>query len=136
MSAEFVDTSVLVYAHQGGAGIKHRLAAELLERLFEDQSGALSIQVLSECYVTATRKLGMKAQEAEEILADLASWTIHRPAHGDLLRASRIHRQHKVSWWDALIINSAMELGCAVLWSEDLSTGRRFGGLTIRNPFA
>lgn len=136
MSAEFVDTNVLVYAHQGGAGVKHRQAAELLERLFEDQSGALSIQVLSEFYVTATKRLGMKAQEAEDVVADLASWNIHRPAHADLLRASRIHRQHKVSWWDALIVNSAMELGCSILWSEDLAVGRRFGGLTIRNPFA
>lgn len=136
MSVEFVDTNVLVYAHQGGAGAKHRIAVELLERLFEDQSGAISIQVLSEFYITATKKLGMKALEAEEIVADLGSWTIHRPAHADLLRASRIHRQHKVSWWDALIISSASELGCAVLWSEDLAAGRRFGSLSIRNPFA
>ncbi len=136
MSVEFVDTNVLVYAHQGGAGVKHLLAGELLGRLFEDQSGAVSIQVLSEFYVTAIKKLGMKAQEAEEIVADLGSWTIHRPAHADLLRASKIHRQHKVSWWDALIINSALELGCAVLWSEDLPSGHRFGGLTICNPFA
>jgi len=121
MSAEFVDTDVSVYAHQGGAGVKHRMAVELLERPFEDQSGDISIQVLS---------------EAEESVADLGSRTIHRPAHADLLRASRIHRQHKVSWWDALIINSALELGCAVPWSEDLAVGHRFGGLTIRNPFA
>lgn len=135
MSVEFVDTNVLVYAHESGAGAKHRQAVELLERLFEDQTGAVSIQVLSEFYVIATKKLGMKAQEAEEVVADLGSWTIHRPAHADLLRASRIHRQHKVSWWDALIVNSALELGCSVLWSEDLASGHRFGGLTIRNPF-
>jgi predicted nucleic acid-binding protein len=95
---------------------------DLLERLFDDQAGAVSIQVLSEFYVTATKKPGMKAQEAEEIVADLGSWTIHRPAHADLLRAAKLHRQHKVSWWDALIVNSAMELGCSVLWSEDLAT--------------
>ena len=136
MSGEFVDTNIFVYAHESGAGSKHGKAVELIERLFEDQSGAISIQVLSEFYVTATTKLGMKAQEAEEIVTDLGSWTIHRPAHADLSRASRIHRQHKVNWWDALIINSAMELGCAVLWSEDLAAGRRFGKLAIRNPFA
>jgi predicted nucleic acid-binding protein len=108
----------------------------LLTRLFEEQSGALSVQVLTEFYVTATKKLGMKSQEAEDIIADLGSWTIHRPAHADVLRASAIHRVHKVSWRDALIINSATELGCKLLWSEDLGKGQRFGSLTVRNPFA
>jgi predicted nucleic acid-binding protein len=136
MSVEFVDTNVFVYAHEGGAGQKHRKAVDLLTRLFEEQSGALSVQVLTEFYVTATKKLGMKSQEAEDIIADLGSWTIHRPAHADVLRASGIHRVHKVSWWDALIINSATELSCALLWSEDLGKGQRFGSLTVRNPFA
>jgi predicted nucleic acid-binding protein len=135
MSVEFVDTNVLVYAHEGGAGPKHRKAVELLTRLFEAQTGALSIQVLSEFYVTATKKLGMKSQEAQETIADLGSWTIHSPAHADVLRACAIHRRHKVSWWDALIVNSAIELGCDVLWSEDLADGRRYGTLTVRNPF-
>jgi predicted nucleic acid-binding protein len=135
MSVEFVDTNVFVYAHEGGAGPKHRKAVELLTRLFEEQTGALSIQVLSEFYITATKKLGMKSPEAEETIADLGSWTIHRPAHADVVRACAIHRRHKVSWWDALIINSAIELGCDVLWSEDLAAGRRYGTLTVRNPF-
>ena len=136
MSAEFVDTNIFIYAHDGGAGSKYRKSVDLLERLFEDQGGAISIQVLAEFYMAATKKLGMKSQEAEEAIHDLGAWSIHRPAHADLLRASKIHRQQKVSWWDALIINSALELDCSILWSEDLSAGRRFGSLTIRNPFA
>ncbi len=136
MSVEFVDTNIFIYAHEGGAGSKHRKAVELLERLFEDQNGAVSIQVLTEFYAVATKKLGMASREAEEVIADLGSWTIHRPAHTDVLRACQIHKQHKVSWWDALIINSAVELGCDVLWSEDLAAGRRYGAMTIRNPFA
>jgi predicted nucleic acid-binding protein len=136
MSAEFVDTNIFIYAHEGGAGSKHRKAVELLERLFEDQNGAVSIQVLTELYVVATKKLGMASREAEEIIADLGNWTIHRPAHADVLRACQIQRQHKVSWWDALIINSGLELGCDVLWSEDFAAGRRYGAMTIRNPFA
>ncbi len=135
MSVEFVDTNILVYAHEGGAGHKHRKAVDLLSRLFEDQNGALSVQVLTEFYITATKKLGMKSQQAEEVIADLASWAIHRPGHDDVLRACKIHRQHKASWWDALIINSAVELGCSILWSEDLGSGTRYGSLTVRNPF-
>jgi predicted nucleic acid-binding protein len=136
MSVEFVDTNVIVYAHEGGAGEKHHKAVDLITRLFDEQAGAVSIQVLSEFYVTATKKLGMKSEEAEEVIADLGSWTIHRPAHADVLRACGIHRKHKVSWWDALIINSAVELGCDVLWSEDLARGQRYGTMTVRNPFA
>jgi predicted nucleic acid-binding protein len=136
MSVEFVDTNVFVYAHERGAGLKHDQAVELLTRLFEEQAGAVSIQVLSEFYITATKKLGMKSEEAEEAIADLGPWTIHRPSHDDLLRACSLHRRHKVSWWDALIINSAIELGCGVLWTEDLAAGQRYGALTVRNPFA
>jgi predicted nucleic acid-binding protein len=136
MSVEFVDTNIFVYAHAGGEGRKHATAVDLLARLFEEQTGAVSIQVLTEFYVTATKKLGMKSEEAEEAIADLGSWTIHRPSHGDVLRACKIHRKCKVSWWDALIINSAIELGCDVLWSEDLSAGQHFGTMTVQNPFA
>jgi len=135
MSVEFVDTNILVYAHDRGAGAKHDRSVELLERLTEDGGGALSIQVLAEFYVTATKKLGMTSQEAEEVLTDLGGWIIHRPAHADLLRAARVHRRYHVSWWDALILTSATELGCGLLWTEDLSDGQRYGSVTARNPF-
>ncbi len=71
MSVEFIDTNVLIYAHDGGAGAKHQRAVELLTRLFEEFSGALSVQVLSEFYAAATRKLMMKSQAAEDVIRDL-----------------------------------------------------------------
>ena len=135
MSAEFVDTNILIYAHDGGAGAKHEKSVALLKRLFDEGSGALSIQVLTEFYAAATRKLSMKNEEAEEVLRDLEGWTLHRPSLADLLSASRLHRRHKISWWDALILNSAIELGCAVLWSEDLAHEQEYGNVTVRNPF-
>ena len=135
MSAEFVDTNVLVYAHDGGAGHKHSASVDLLTRLFEEQSGALSVQVLAEFYVIATRKLGIEADEAEQIINDLGNWTIHRLRHSDLILASRLHRRHKLAWRDALVVQSALELGCRVLWTEDLNHGQRIGGVTIQNPF-
>jgi predicted nucleic acid-binding protein len=77
----------------------------------------------------------MKSEEAEEAITDLSSWSIHRPGHADILKAIRLLRRYKTSWWDALVINSAIELGCSVLWSEDLNDGQRFGTLTVRSPF-
>jgi predicted nucleic acid-binding protein len=135
MSVEFIDTNVLVYAHDGGAGSKHDQAVELLTHLLEDARGALSIQVLSEFYSAATKKLAMKGEEAEEVINDLGAWTIHRPGHADLLKASRLHRRYKIAWWDALVLNSAIELGCSVLWTEDLADGQRYGSVMVRNPF-
>ncbi len=135
MSVEFIDTNVLIYAHDRGAGAKHDRAVELLTRLFEQSSGALSIQVLSEFYAAATRKLAMTSQVAEEVIQDLRGWTIHHPGLPDLLKASRLHCRYKMPWWDALIVNSAIELGCAVLWTEEFSDGQRFGPVTVQNPF-
>jgi predicted nucleic acid-binding protein len=135
MSVEFIDTNILIYAHDGGAGGKHRRAVELMTRLFEEVSGALSVQVLSEFYTVATRKLGMKSQAAEDVIRDLRGWTTHSPGHADVLKACSLHRRYKIAWWDALIVNSAIELGCPVLWSEDLANGQRYGSVTVRNPF-
>ena len=135
MSVEFVDTNILVYAHDGGAGSRHDRSVELLTRLFEEAAGALSIQVLAEFYAAATGKLGMKSEEAESVIADLAGWIIHRPNHADVLKAVRLHRRYKIQWWDAMILASAIETGCSILWSEDLNDGQRISTLTVRNPF-
>ena len=135
MSVEFVDTNVLIYAHDGGAGEKHERSVQLLTRLVEDGAGAISIQVLAEFYAAATKKLGMTSQEAEAVLADLGGWIIHRPGHADLLRAARLQRRYKMSWWNALVVTSAAELGCGVFWSEDLADGQRYAGVTVRYPF-
>ena len=136
MSDEFVDTNILVYAHSGDDATKRDIAAALLDRLFQEGSGVLSTQVLIEFYWVLTRKLKVSSEQAEQILADLGQWTIHRPDHSDLLAAARLQRRHQISWWDALIVQSAQALDCGVLWTEDLGDSRRFGSVTVRNPFA
>jgi predicted nucleic acid-binding protein len=136
MSAEFLDTNVFIYAYDGGAGSKQRAALALIERLFDEGTGAISIQVLTEFYSAATRKLGMRPEEVEEIILDLQGWMLHQPSLLHLVSASRLHRRHKLAWWDALILNSAIELGCEVLWSEDFVHHQKYGTLIVRNPFA
>lgn len=135
MSVEFVDTNVLVYAHDRSAGPKHQRSVDLLARLIEDRCGVLSIQVLSEFYAAATKKLAMNSEEAEAVIEDLGGWFIHRPAHADVLKASRLHRRYRIAWWDAMVLHSAVEAGCSVLWSEDFSDGHQYGAVTVRNPF-
>jgi predicted nucleic acid-binding protein len=136
MSAEFVDTNIFIYAHDSSAGQKRDKARALIARLFEDGDGAISTQVLSEFYSIATKKLSMNSQVAEAIVSDLRVWTLHRATHADIIAAIQLQRRYAISWWDALIVNSAIELGCRVLWSEDLSHGQQYGPITLRNPFA
>ena len=135
MSAEFVDTNILIYAHDERAGVKHHQASELIVRLFEEGRGALSVQVLCEFFSAATTKLPVSSEEAEAIISDLGVWTIHRPGLADILQAGRLQRKFLISWWDALVLNSATQLGCATLWSEDFTHGRQYGPVTVRNPF-
>ena len=135
MSLEFVDTNIFIYAHDTRAGAKRSRAIELMRDLTAQDSGALSVQVLSEFYWTVTRKLGIDSAEAEEAISNFGVWTIHQPSHAHVLRAIDLHRKLKTSWWDALILNSAIELDCKILWTEDFHHGQKIGGLTVRNPF-
>jgi predicted nucleic acid-binding protein len=132
---EFVDTNVLIYAFDQTAGEKRNKAATLVERLWIERRGCVSIQVLQEFYVTAARKLAMPAQDAGAQIKRLARWTVFRPDANDVLEAVELHRQKKISFWDAMILRSAIGAGCSILWTEDLSTGQRWDGLVVRSPF-
>jgi predicted nucleic acid-binding protein len=137
MTVEFVDTNVLMYAQNTGAGLKHRQAIELVTRLAEESTAAISIQVLIEFYSVAIKRLRIGSTDAEAVIRDWTSWmTIHRPDSWDVVRAAGLQRQFQISWWDALILNSALELGCTTLWTEDFNHGQRYSTLTARNPFA
>jgi len=132
---EFVDTNVLIYAFDRTAGKKREAAVSLLTRLWSDQIGCLSLQVLQEFYVTATKKLKMAPAEAFAQIDRFGKWTVHRPEVDDVLAAIQLHREKKVSFWDAMILRSAMRSGCDLVWSEDLSDGQRWDGVIVRNPF-
>jgi predicted nucleic acid-binding protein len=132
---EFVDTNILIYAFDRTAGKKRETAVALLARLWSDRIGCLSLQVLQEFYVTATKKLKMAPAEAYAQIDRFGKWTVHRPEVEDVLVAIQLHREKKVSFWDAMILRSAMSSGCDLVWSEDLSDGQRWDGVTVRNPF-
>jgi predicted nucleic acid-binding protein len=135
MTAEFIDTNILIYAEDSGMGAKHQISVDLVARLAIQDAGALSTQVLAEYYNAATKKLQMTSEEAEETIRDLSCWRIHRPSHADILSAIGLQRRFRLSWWDAMIVNSAIESGAGILWSEDLGSGQEFGKLLVRNPF-
>lgn len=135
---EFVDTNVLLYAYDRSAAERHDRARELVGRLGRDRDGALSVQVLQEFYVTAVGKAAVRIspQDARARLGSLARWPTHSPLAGDVLAAAAISEDNRISFWDAMIIRSAGELGCTVLWTEDLNDGQVIAGVRIANPFA
>ena len=133
----FVDTNLLVYAHDDSAGIKRDRARTLVEQLWDSREGCLSIQVLQEFFVAVTRKIAkpLDTETAKEIVADLSRWRVHVPAADDVLGAIGIQQRAGISFWDAMIIRSAAEMSCAVLYSEDLNAGQDYSGVRVENPF-
>jgi predicted nucleic acid-binding protein len=133
----FVDTNVLVYAHDESAGGKRDQARALVEQLWASRDGCLSVQVLQEFFVTVTRKIAkpLNAEAAKEIVADYSRWYLHVPAADDVLAAIGIHQHAGISFWDAMIVRSAAEIGCDVLYSEDLNAGQEYSAVRVENPF-
>lgn len=136
MSAEFVDTNILVYAHDSSSPRKQQICIELVDRLSASRFGRLSTQVLVEFFSAVTRKLDVRPAVAVEILSDLAAWLVYSPSADDVVEAARLSAKHSISIWDALIVQAALASHCTILWSEDMQHGRRFQTLVVRSPFA
>ena len=135
---EFVDANVLVYAFDSSAARKQPTAQALLERLRENNTGCLSVQVLQEFFVTVTKKVAkpLSVEDATARIRELATWRVFAPTADDVLAAIGLHTQAKIGFWDAMIVLAAAESGCDVLWTEDLTDGQTLRGVRIRNPFA
>jgi predicted nucleic acid-binding protein len=135
---EFVDANVLVYAFDASAKDRRTAAEQLLTRLWDSGNGCLSVQVLQEFFVTVTVKVArpLSLDEAADRVRDLAAWKVFAPAAEDVLTAIALQKQARLSFWDAMVVHAAAELGCDVLWTEDLNDGQTLRGVRIRNPFA
>lgn len=107
MSARtFIDSNVLIYAHDIEAGAKHRVASSLLRELWPESRGALSTQVLQEFYVNATRKIPvpLSRDEARRVVVSYQPWCFEATSAADVLKATEIEQRYRVSFWDGLII--------------------------------
>lgn len=136
MSARsFLDTNVLLYTDSVDAPAKQRRAIEVLAEQRLARTGVVSLQVLQEYFVAATRKLTVEAGVARRKVELFANYHVVILDVEDVLAAIDLHRLHQVSLWDALVLRAAKEGGCSVLYSEDLQHGRSFDGVRIVNPF-
>jgi len=133
----FVDTNILMYAHDAAAGEKHARARALVEDLWERRSGVVSTQVLQELAVNLRRKAKkpLDAKATREIVADYLAWQVVVNGGDSILEAIDIEARYQISFWDALVIQGAQASGAEILYSEDLSDGQLYGRVTVRNPF-
>lgn len=134
---QFIDTNILIYAHDLSAGEKNARARALIQSLWESRVGCLSVQVLQEFYVNVTQKVPrpLLPDTAAQIISDLSVWQIHRPGAQDVLDAIGMQQTYQLSFWDSMIVVSATQLGCGTLWSEDLNPGQTYDQVTVANPF-
>ena len=137
MNLSFIDTNVLVYAHDADAGAKHLKAQKLLQDCWETESGIISTQILQEFYVTVTHKLPktIAKRVARNAVQAYQVWPVYQPSVEDIITASELEERHRLSFWDALIVIAAGMSGASTLISEDLQDGRQIGNVKIVNPF-
>lgn len=132
----FVDTNILMYAHDKAAGAKHEKAKIVVEQLWRDRAGVVSTQVLQELAVNLRRKarkpLDIKA--TREIIADYMTWHVVLNGSDSILEALDLEARYQISFCDALIVQAAQAAGAEILYSEDLSDRQQYGSVRVVNP--
>jgi predicted nucleic acid-binding protein len=131
----FLDTNVLLYTDDRDALPKQRRALDLLAEQRQARTGVVSLQVLQEYFVAATRKLRVDPTVARRKVELFANYHLVLLDVDDILAAIDLHRLQQVAFWDALVVRAAKQGGCSVLYSEDLQHGRSIDGVTVVDPF-
>ena len=133
----FLDTNILVYAHDLDAGDKHDVAAKIISQLWESKNGVLSTQVLQEFYVTLTKKMPQPLSRlaTRKILKEYFAWEVVINDLHIMFQASEIEENYNISFWDALIVSAAYSKNVATILTEDLNHGQYIEGIFIQNPF-
>jgi predicted nucleic acid-binding protein len=138
MSAKyFVDTNILMYAHDTAAGAKHERARTLVEELWRDRAGVVSTQVLQELCVNLRKKSRRPVDPAttREIVTDYLAWSVVINTGESTIQALELEQRYQISFWDALIVQAAERAAVDILYSEDLANGQSYGSIQVVNPF-
>lgn len=132
----FVDTNILLYAHDRSAGVKHERARKLIEHLWTTGEGVVSTQVLQELCVNLRKKVSrpLPSEEIRRLVEDYLAWEVVTNDATSVVEALDIEKRFKISYWDALVIHAAWRAGAAVLYSEDLAQAQRYDSLQVVNP--
>jgi len=133
----FVDTNILIYAHDLDSGQKNKISADIIRDLWENRIGIISTQVLQEFYVNVTRKIEnpLTKSQARGIIESYLAWPVELNDAGTVLSASEIEERYMLSFWDAMIVASARNAKTEKILTEDLNHGQVIEGILIENPF-
>jgi predicted nucleic acid-binding protein len=131
----FFDTNVLVYTDDNSAPHKKDRATSLFAEHLRKETATVSLQVLQEYFVAATRKLGVPVEAAQRKVEIIARARVVRLLAADVIAAIELHRLSKISFWDGLIVQAARSAGALRLYSEDMGSGTVIGGVRVENPF-
>lgn len=133
----FVDTNILVYAHDLDAGSKRDIAITVIEKLWKNRTGVISTQVLQEFYVNVTRKIPrpIAPAKARGVIENYLHWHVELNVPVSILLASEIEEKHMLSFWDSLIVAAAIKARADKILTEDLNHGQIIEGILIENPF-
>ena len=132
----FVDTNILMYAHDTAAGDKHARAKALVEDLWQNRSGVVSTQVLQELAVNLRRKAKkpLDAKATRDVVSDYLAWQVVVNGGDSILEALDFEGRYQISFWDALVVQAAQASGAEILYSEDLSDEQTYGTVRVINP--
>jgi len=135
----FLDTNILIYAIDTSPSYRRNqeIARKLIATHIQNETGVISIQVIQEFFVVSTGKLKvpLSSEEALEYIQYMSILEIIQPNLDMIITAIHLCKKHLLSFWDAMVIQTARAADCSLLLSEDLNSGFRLGSLTIQNPF-
>ena len=134
----FLDTNIIVYSFFPGSGFKNEISKKLIKSAFDQNIGCISFQVIQEFLNVATTKFKttLTKLECDRILIELLDPMCSIYPSLDLyLSAIEIKERLKYSFYDSLIISSALDAHCSILYSEDLQHNQKIEGLTIISPY-
>lgn len=134
----FIDTNVILYSKDARDERKQSIADELIAGGLRDGSLVVSAQVLNEFYVNVTQKLdpGMGRQDARTVCRSIASVSCEPVTNETIATAWDVQDRFALSWWDSLVVASALLARCGRLMTEDLQDGLVIDDLRVVNPFA
>lgn len=131
----FLDSNILIYTDDGDVPEKQAVAMGLVEWCRAQDAGVVSTQILQEYFSVTTKKLRVPVEIARRKTRVFSALSVVSIRAEDVLAAIDLHRLYQLSFWDALVVQAALQSDCSVLYSEDLQHGRRINGLEIVNPF-
>ena len=132
----FFDSNILVYFADSADPQKQQIAENLIKNAVINDNGVISTQSLQEFFAATTRKLLCTKEKAKEYVESFSdSFTVEQVSVPLILKAINISIKNQFSFWDSLILSAAIQSGCIICYSEDLSNGQIIEGVKIVNPF-